>query len=67
MKKLKYKYKKVKTKIIKTLKKWKEEEAIKNYAKNNILFLTYVITTLINSTILRFFCIHTLSNYLCHK
>lgn len=66
MKKLKYKYKKVKTKIIKTIKKWKEE-VIKNYVKNNILFLTYVITTLINSTILRFFCIHTISNYLSIK
>lgn len=40
---------------------------IKIYARNNVLFLTYVITCVINSTLLRFFTMHTLENYLSIK
>lgn len=67
MKKIKYRYQRIEDKIKKTVKIWKEENVIKNYVKNNTLFLTYVITCLINATILRFFCIHTVNNYLSIK
>ena len=48
----------------KTCKKIKEEHLIRAYVKENVLFLTFVITCVLNSTILRFFCIHNLENYL---
>ena len=48
----------------KTCKKIKEEHLIRAYVKENVLFLTFVITCVLNSTILRFFCIHSLENYL---
>ena len=37
----------------------KEEHLIREYFKKNILFLTFVITCVINSTMLRFFCINS--------
>ena len=42
----------------------KEEHLIREYFKKNILFLTFVITCVINSTMLRFFCINSVENYL---
>lgn len=42
----------------KNLKCIKEEHLIREYVKNNVLFLTFVITCVINSTMLRFFCIN---------
>lgn len=59
--------KKTKEKTKKNLKRIKEEHLIKGYIKNNILFLTFVITCVLNSTILRFFCMNTLENYLSVK
>lgn len=50
--------------IKKNLKKVKEEHLIREYIKNNILFLTFVITCVVNSTMLRIFCINTVENYL---
>lgn len=50
--------------IKKNLKKVKEEHLIREYIKNNILFLTFVITCVANSTMLRIFCINTVENYL---
>lgn len=67
MKKIEFKYKKLKDKTIKKIKNLKDKKVIANYIKNNIIFLTYVITCLLNATILRFFCIHSLSNYLSIK
>lgn len=53
--------------LIKTIKKTakhvKEEHLIREYAKNNVLFLTFVITCVLNSTLLRFFCINSTENY----
>ena len=57
----------LKDKIIKNLKKIKAEHLISKYIKNNVLFLTFVLTCLFNSTVLRFFTMHTLENYLAFK
>ena len=45
----------------------KKEHLIQEYFKNNILFITFVVTAVINSTTLRFFCMHSLENYLSIK
>lgn len=37
------------------------------YMKSNVLFLTYVLTCVVNATLLRFFTMHTLENYLSIK
>lgn len=37
------------------------------YIHNNVLFITYVMTTVINATLLRFFTMNTLENYLSMK
>ena len=50
--------------------KWKhlkEDHVIRNYFKNNVLFVTFVITAVLNATILRFFCMHSIENYLSWK
>ena len=49
------------------LKKAKEDHIVKEYVKNNVIFVTYVISTVLNSTILRFFCMHSLDNFLSMK
>ena len=56
-----------KDKVINYFKKIKKEHLIKKYAKENILFLTFVITCLFNSTMLRFFTMRSLENYLAIK
>ncbi len=56
-----------KEKTIHTLKKIKKEHIIREYFKHNILFITFILTCLANSTILRFFTMHTLENYLAFK
>ena len=48
-------------------KQMKDEHVIRNYFKNNVLFLTFVITGVLNSTLLRFLCMNTLENYLSWK
>ncbi len=48
----------------KNLKRIKTEHLLKEYVKNNILFLVFVLTCVINSTMLRFFCINSTENYL---
>lgn len=67
MNRIKYRVKKTKDKIISNIKKAKNEHVIRKYINNNKLFLTYVITCLLNATMLRFFCIHTVANYLSIK
>ena len=66
--------KNIKSWVIKKFKQLKKfskrvvkEHLIREYMKQNILFCTYVITCVINSTLLRFFCMHTLENYLAIK
>ncbi len=53
--------------IKKYLKKVKNEHLIKAYIKENPLFLTYIIVNIFNSTILRFYTINSLENYLAIK
>lgn len=65
--KIKDTYKKTKKKIKAFCKKVREEHIVKAYCKNNILFLAFLITCLLNSTMLRFFTMHTMENYLAFK
>lgn len=57
----------LKNTLIKNLKRVKTEHLIQKYIRSNILFLTFVITGVLNSTLLRFFTMHTLENYLAFK
>lgn len=67
MKRIRFKLDKIKDKVRESLKKAKEEHIVRQYVKNNSLFLTYVLMCLINATLLRFFCIQTVSNFLSIK
>ena len=67
MKRLKALYQKSKKKVVKTIQKIKTEHLIREYFKNNMIFVTFVVTGVLNSTILRFFCMHSLENYLSWK
>ena len=58
---------KLKNKLITKIKHVKKDKVIQEYIKNNVLFLTFVISCVFNSTILRFFTMHTLENYLAFK
>lgn len=49
------------------IKSAKEEHLIRKYFKENILFVTYVITTVACSTLMRIFCMHSLENILSWK
>ena len=66
MKRMKFKLNKFKDKLINQAKKVKEEHLIKRYIKNNTLFIAYVIVCVLNATLLRLLCIHTLNNYFLH-
>ena len=67
MKRIKIVVNEAKDKIVSKAKKIKKDHLIKEYFKNNILFLTFVITGVLSSTVLRFFCMHTVENYLSWK
>lgn len=67
MKRIKYRCKNTFDKIKKSLITAKENKVISKYIKNNQIFITYMITCLLNATILRFFCINSLANYLSIK
>ncbi len=67
MKRIKNGFKEIKTKLIKYLKKVKKEHLIHQYLKENMLFIAFVVTCVLNSTILRFFCMHTVENFLSVK
>lgn len=58
---------KLKNKLVAGIKRAKKDKVIQEYMKNNVLFLTFVISCVFNSTILRFFTMHTLENYLAFK
>ena len=64
MKNIKNSWNKLLQSVKKNLKKIKDEHLIKQYMKNNVIFLTFVITCVINSTMLRLFCINSTENYL---
>ncbi len=67
MKRIKISFNKLKKNIIKKVNKIKKEHLIREYFKNNMLFMVFVISTVLSSTILRFFCMHSLENYLSWK
>lgn len=67
MKQVKILFKKLKRNFVNTIKKMRRDHVIREYAKNNILFLSFVIIMVINSSILRFFCMHSIENYLSWK
>lgn len=56
-----------KEKFLKYMKRVKEEHLIKKYCQENKLFITFVVTCLINSTMIRIFTMHALENYLSIK
>ena len=64
---MKKKLTKFKDKIIKNLKRIKEEKMISKYFKDNRLFLVYVLVCVLNSTLLRIFTMPTMENYLSFK
>ena len=51
----------------KKLKKIKNERLIRQFIQNNFLLIVFIITNVFNSTILRFFCMKSLENYLSLK
>ena len=57
--------------IFKNTKKYivrvRKEHLIKKYIKDNPIFIAYVLVNVINSTLLRFFTINTVENYLSIK
>lgn len=67
MKRIKIGFTKLKNSLLKELKRIKKDHLVREYFKDNILFVTFVITAVLNSTILRFFCMHSLENYLSWK
>lgn len=67
MKRIKNYGKKTIKNIFEYIKKQKNEHIIKNYFKENSLFVAYVFLTVLNSTLLRIFCMHSIENYLSWK
>ena len=67
MKRIKNACQDLKDGAIKNIKRIKKEHLIKEYFKNNTLFLVFVLTCVLESTVLRFFCMHSLENYLSWK
>ncbi len=64
MKIIKNTWKKLKNNTIQYLKRIKNENLIGEYIQNNILFVSFVIVSVLASTMLRFFCMHSIENYL---
>ena len=62
MKIVKNTFNKIKNEIIKKLKAIKKDHLIKQYIKNNVLFLSFVILMVINATLLRFLCMHSIDD-----
>ena len=67
MKIVKNTFNKIKNEIIKKIKAIKKDHLIRQYIKNNILFLSFVVLMVINATLLRFLCMHSIDNYLSFK
>ncbi len=64
---MKDKFTKLIDKTKKYLNKARKEHLLKKFIVNNPLFITYILINVINSTILRFFTIHTMENYISIK
>ena len=67
MKRIKISLNKLKKNTIRQIKRIKRDHLIREYFKNNTLFLVFVLTGVLNATILRFLCMHSLENYLSWK
>ena len=67
MKRLKVTLKKIKNYLVKNIKKIKKDHLIKEYFKNNILFLTFLLVNVLNAYILRIFCMQNIENILSWK
>ena len=67
MKRIRNIWNKLKNNTIKKIKAIKKEHTIKEYCNNNVLFFIFVIINILNATVLRFFCMHSLENYLSWK
>lgn len=64
MNRLKVKFKRLYNKTKKNVHTIIKDRVISNYIKNNMLFFAYLVLNVLNATILRFFCMHSLENYL---
>lgn len=64
---MKKRIKKQKDRLVTFLKRVKKEHLIKQYLRHNVLFVTFVLVCVFNSTILRFLTMHLLENYLSIK
>lgn len=58
---------KVKEKTVKTIQKIRKEHLVRQYLKNNQLFIVFVLICVLNSTLLRFLTMHTVENYVSIK
>lgn len=67
MKRIKYTFNKLYESIKNNITNIRTNHLIKEYFKNNQLFVFFVITAVFNSTMLRFFCMHSVENYLSWK
>ena len=64
MKRIKNVFKNLKDKLVKSVNTIKKEHLISEYAKQNILFIVFVITGVVNATLLRAFCMPTIESIL---
>ena len=62
MKRIKIGFKKLKEQTKKVIKRIKTEHLIAKYIKDNVLFLLFVITGVVNATLLRIFCMPTVES-----
>ena len=67
MKRIKKEFQKIVKNTKKKLKEVKEDHLVKKYFQSSVLFITYVIASVLNATILRFFCMHSIENFLSWK
>ena len=62
MKRIKIGFKKIKDNTKKVLKQIKTEHLISKYIKDNVLFITFVIVSVLNASLLRGFCMPTIES-----
>ncbi len=54
-------------KQLNAIKAIKKNHLVREYFKNNTLFLSFVVINILNSTVLRFFCMRSIENFLSWK
>ena len=67
MKRLKIAWNKIVNNTIRMIRRIRRDHLIREYCKNNVLFLTFVGMNVLIATLLRFFCMHSIDNYLSWK